>query len=200
MFLATPELDSFPFPPYMGDVTTLLNRWNHGDPEALKELLGVVHDELRHLASSLLRHERSDHTLQPTELVHEAYMRLVGLQEMPFDGRRHFYGAAASAMRRILVDHARQRNADKRGGPDLHKVPLEEILNRPVDLRLDFVRVDEALTALGAVAPDKARVVELRYFAGLSIQETADVMEIAPATVKRHWTFARAWLYRALSG
>ena len=102
-------------------------------------------------------------------------------------------------MRRILVDHARRRDADKRGGPDQLQVPLEEILNAPIDLRLDFVRVDEALTALASLAPDKARVVELRYFAGLSITQTADVMHIAPATVKRHWTFARAWLYRALS-
>jgi RNA polymerase sigma factor (TIGR02999 family) len=102
-------------------------------------------------------------------------------------------------MRRILVDHARQRNASKRGGPAAHSVPLEAILNLPVDLRLDFERLDEALDALDVVAPDKARVVNLRYFAGLSIQETADVLGIAPATVKRHWNFARAWLFRALS-
>lgn len=185
--------------PAMGDVTALLDRWNDGDAEALKELLAVVHDELRRLAGNLLRHERSDHTLQATDLVHEAYLRLSGLQEMPFEGRRHFYGAAAQAMRRILVDHARRRNADKRGGPDHHAVPLEAILNHPIELRLDFVRVDEALTALGTVAPEKARVVELRYFAGLSVSATADLMEISPATVKRHWTFARAWLFRALS-
>ncbi len=183
----------------MGDVTALLDRWNHGDGEALKELLAVVHDELRRLAGSLLRHERADHTLQATDLVHEAYLRLSGLQEMPFEGRRHFYGAAAQSMRRILVDHARRRNADKRGGPEQHAVPLEAILNLPVDLRLDFVRVDEALAALETVAPEKARVVELRYFAGLSVSATADLMEISPATVKRHWTFARAWLFRALS-
>ena len=183
----------------MSDVTALLDRWNGGDPEALKELMGVVHGVLRRLAGSLLRHERANHTLQPTELVHEAYLRLSGLRDMPFDGRRHFYGAAATAMRRILVDHARHRAAEKRGGPDAQKVPLETALNLPIDLRVDFVRVDEAITALAAVAPDKAKVVELRYFGGLSIQETADVMNIAPATVKRHWTFARAWLYRALS-
>lgn len=183
----------------MGDVTLLLHRWNNGDEGALKELLGVVHDELRRLAGSLLRRERADHTLQPTELVHEAYLRLEGLQEMSFDGRRHFYGAAAESMRRILVDHARQRNADKRGGPSPQQVPLEEVLHLPVDLRLDFERLDDALVELAEVAPDKARVVELRYFAGLSIQETGEVLGIAPATVKRHWTFARAWLYRALS-
>lgn len=183
----------------MSDVTELLDRWNEGDTEALKELLGVVHGELRRLAGSLLRHERADHTLQPTELVHEAYLRLTGLREMHLEGRRHFYGAAAESMRRILVDHARHRDAQKRGGPAMHTVPLEEALNLPVDLRLDFVRLDEALTALAAAAPEKARVVELRYFAGLSIQETAEVLDTPVSTVKRHWTFARAWLYRAMS-
>ena len=183
----------------MGDVTTLLARWNGGDAEALKELIGVVHDELRRLAGNLLRHERRDHTLQPTELVHEAFLRLTGLREMPIAGRRHFYGAAAEAMRRILVDHARSRHAEKRGGPHAQKVPLEQALNIPIDLRLDFERLDQAVTALASLAPAKAQVVELRFFAGLSIQETAEVMDISPATVKRHWEFARAWLYRALS-
>src|SRR6187551_2252719 len=132
----------------MGDVTKLLGRWNAGDADAFKELLAVVHSELRRLAGSLLRHERSDHTLQPTDLVHEAYLRLSGLRDMPLSGRRHFYGAAAEAMRRILVDHARQRTAEKRGGPDVRKVPLEAAFNLPIDLRVDFDRVDEAITAL----------------------------------------------------
>jgi RNA polymerase sigma factor (TIGR02999 family) len=182
----------------MGDVTTLIDRWNGGDPEALKELLGAVHGELRRLARGLLRNERSDHTLQPTELVHEAFMRLAGLQTMHIEGRRHLYGAAAEAMRRILVDHARARNAAKRG-TETRKAPLDEALALPIDLRQDFVRLDEALEQLAALAPEKARVVELRYFAGLSIEETAEVLKIAPATVKRHWTFARAWLHRDLS-
>jgi RNA polymerase sigma factor (TIGR02999 family) len=184
----------------MGDVTTLLDRWNQGDGDALKELLGVVHAELRRVAGGLLRHERPDHTFQPTDLVHEAYLRLSGLHGMPFSGRGHFFAAAAEAMRRILVDHARRRNAEKRGGPDRLQVPLEQILNLPIDLRVDFERLDDALTDLATLAPDKARVVELRYFAGLSIQETAEVLQIAPATVKRHWTFARVWLFRALGG
>ena len=182
----------------MGDVTELLARWNRGDGDALKELVAVVHAELRRLAGSLLRHERRDHTLQPTDLVHEAYLRLSGLRSMPLESRRHFYGTAASAMRRILVDHARERDAGKRGGGQV-RVPLETVLNLPIDLRVDFVRLDEALSALAAMAPDKARVVELRYFAGLSIQETAGVLQVAPATVKRHWTFARAWLFRELA-
>ena len=183
----------------MGDVTDLLDRWNGGDATALTKLLGIVHAELRQLAGSLLRRERPDHTLQPTDLVHEAYLRLAGLREMPLEGRRHFYGAAAEVMRRVLVDHARARSRHKRGGPAAQRVPLEVALNLPIDLRLDFERLDEAITALAALAPAKARVVELRYFAGLSIQETAEVMDISPATVKRHWEFARAWLFRALS-
>ena len=182
-----------------GEITVLLKKWASGDESALERLAPLVYGELRRQARRYMRHERADHTLQPTELVHEAYLRLEGLQDMPFEGRRHFYGAAAQAMRRILVDHARQRNAEKRGGPEQRRVPLEEILNLPVDLGLDFVGLDQALTALAALAPDKARVVELRYFAGLSIAETAQVMDIAPATVKRHWTFARAWLYHRLS-
>jgi RNA polymerase sigma-70 factor, ECF subfamily len=183
----------------MGHVTTLLARWNGGDAEALKELIGDIHTELRRLASGLLRHERADHTLQPTDLVHETYLRLEGLREMSFVNRAHFYGAAAEAMRRILVDHARRRNAGKRGGPARQDVPLEQVLNLPIDLRMDFERLDDALDALRTLSPEKARVVDLRYFAGLSIQETAEVLDVAPATVKRHWTFARAWLYRALA-
>jgi RNA polymerase sigma factor (TIGR02999 family) len=186
------------FPPHMKDVTSLLDGWNSGDRDALQQLLALVYPELKRLADGLLRNERSDHTLQPTALVHEAYIRLTGLREMRLESRRHFYGAAASAMRRILVDYARQRRAGKRGG-GAPRVPLEEALNAPVDLRLDFERLDEALEELAALAPDKARVVELRYFTGLSIQDTAELLEIAPATVKRHWTFARAWLFRALS-
>ena len=183
----------------MGDVTTLLDRWNEGDAGALQQLLAELYPQLKRLAEGLLRHERPDHTLQPTALVHETYIRLTGLREMRLDSRRHFYGAAATAMRRILVDYARQRRAEKRGGGDLQRAPLEEALNTPIDLRLDFERLDEALDELAAYAPEKARVVELRYFTGLSIQDTADLLEIAPATVKRHWTFARAWLYRALT-
>jgi len=184
----------------MSDVTALLDRWNAGDPDALKQLIGVVHGELRRLAAAQLRHERKDHTLQPTALVHEAYLRLTGLRDMPLTSRRHFYGVAAEAMRRILVDHARHRAADKRGGENAQRVPLDAVLNLPINLRLDFVRLDEALSALREHSPDKARVVDLRHFGGLSIEETADAMELSPATVKRHWAFARAWLYRALGG
>ena len=183
----------------MGDVTALLDRWNAGDPEAFNEVLAALYPELKRLAGDLLRRERSEHTLQPTALVHEAYIRLTEIREMRLENRRHFYGAAATAMRRILVDHARRRRAQKRGGLTTHRAPLEAALDAPVDLRLDFERLDEALDELCALAPLKAKVVELRYFVGLSIQDTADVLGIAPATVKRHWTFSRAWLTRALT-
>jgi RNA polymerase sigma factor (TIGR02999 family) len=183
----------------MNDVTALLEQWNDGDPDALRTLLDVVYAELRKVADGLLKNERADHTLQPTALVHEAYIRLTGVRGMRLESRRHFYGAAAMAMRRILVEHARQRNAIKRGGANLLRAPIEEALDAAVDLRVDFERLDQALEELSAVAPEKARIVELRYFAGLSIQETADLVGIAPATVKRHWTFARAWLHRSLT-
>ena len=184
----------------MGDVTTLLSRWNAGDGEALKELIAEVHAELRGLASGLLRHERPDHTLQPTELVHELYLRMAGLTEMPFSGRAHFYGAVAEGMRRILVDHSRRRNAGKRGGPHLHEVPLEDVLNLPIDLRVNFERLNDVLSELATLDPVKARVVTLRYFAGLSIGEIAELLEVSPATVRRHWAFSRTWLYQALGG
>ncbi len=182
----------------MSDVTTLLERWNRGDQAAYQDLLALLYDELRHLAQGLLRGERDGHTLQPTALVHEAYMRLIGLNQISIDDRRHFFGAAAGTMRRILVDHARQRRAHKRGGPDAQRVAVESLDDLASASGLDFEALDEALVALAAVAPEQAKVVDLRYFAGLSIEETADVMGLSPATVKRHWAFARAWLFRAL--
>jgi RNA polymerase sigma-70 factor (ECF subfamily) len=182
----------------MGDITRWLDRWHEGDANALDGLMHLVYGELHSLAGSLLRDERVDHTLQATALVHEAYLRLEGIREMRLENRRHFYGAAAQAMRRILVDYARRRKAAKRGGAEAERVPLESVLDAPVDLRLDFEQLDESLEQLAAVAPEKAKVVELRYFAGLSVDETAAVLDISPATVKRHWTFARAWLFRAL--
>jgi RNA polymerase sigma factor (TIGR02999 family) len=181
----------------VNDVTELLARWHRGDRDALAELMPLVYGELRRLAQHYMRREHGDHTLQPTALVHEAYLRLVGNDRRPFNNRVHFYGAAAQAMRRILVDHARRRRAQKRGD-DPAMVSLDSI-DAGVDLRRDIVALDEALTRLAAEAPQPARVVELRYFGGLSIDETAEVLGVAPATVKRHWTFARAWLHRALT-
>ena len=181
----------------MSDVTELLARWHRGDSTALAELMPLVYGELRMLAKHYMRREHSDHTLQPTALVNEAYMRLAGSGRRPFNNRTHFYGAAAQAMRRILVDHARRRRAQKRGDKPV-MVTLDSI-EVGVDLRQDLGALDEALTRLAAAAPQPARVVELRYFGGLSIDETAETLGVAPATVKRHWTYARAWLLRALS-
>lgn len=161
--------------------------------------MDAVYGELRDLAGHLLRGERSDHTLQPTALVHEAYLRLEGVREIRFANRRHFYGAAARCMRRILVDHARHRKAQKRGGAEVQRIPLADVADSLLDLRLDFEELDGALARLAAIDAQTAEVVELRYFAGLSIDETAELLEVSPATVKRHWTFARAWLFRALA-
>lgn len=183
----------------MGDITTLLERWALGDANAFKALMPIVYAELRGLADHYLRQERDGHTLQPTALVHEAYLRLAGIRDMQLQNRAHFYGAAAKVMRRVLVDHARQRQAAKRGGPSRSMVPLDDALEARVDFQLDLVALDEALNALEQTAADKARVVELRYFGGLSVDETAEYMDIAPATVHRYWAYARAWLYRRLS-
>jgi RNA polymerase sigma factor (TIGR02999 family) len=140
--------------------------------------------------------ERSNHTLQPTALVNEAYLRLAGTRSGRFDNRVHFYGAAAQAMRRILVDHARQRAARKRGH-DPVVLSLDDV-DPQVDLRHDLIALDDALNRLTEIAPRPARVVELRYFGGMSIDEVAELLDVAPVTVKRHWAFARAWLHRAL--
>jgi RNA polymerase sigma factor (TIGR02999 family) len=186
----------------MADVTRLLDRWNAGDAAAMPELLAAVYEELRHVADRVMRVERDGHTLQPTALVNELYLKFAGLRDLRLENRRHFYGAAAEAMRRILVDHARQRGALKRGGAEAVRVPLESV---PEDLLavasvVDFERLDDAMSALEAFAPEKASVVKLRYFAGLSIEDTADVLGISKATVARHWTFARSWLYREMRG
>ena len=183
----------------MTEITQLLERWGEGDREAFRALMPLVYDELRKLADFHLHHERHNHTLQPTALVHEAYIRLNGVREIRFESRAHFYGAAAHAMRRVLVDHARQRSAIKRGGPDRQVVTLASIdVATDVSLDVDLVALDEALERLAGFAPERARVVELRYFGGLSVDETAAFLNVSPATVKRRWTFARAWLLRAL--
>lgn len=182
----------------MGDVTGLLARWNRGDREAFEQLMPLVYAELRHLADHYMANERRDHTLQPTALVHEAYLRLTHVRNGRFANRVHFYGAAAQAMRRILVDHARQRRAVRRGS-DPTLLNLDGVQAGGIDLRFDLLAVNDALDRLATVAPRPAKVVELRYFGGMSIEEVAAFLEIAPATVKRHWAMARAWLYRALS-
>jgi RNA polymerase sigma-70 factor (ECF subfamily) len=179
------------------DITRLLTRWGDGDQSALGELMPVVYGEMRKLADSYMRQERRDHTLQPTALVHEAFLRLAETRRVAFENRVHFYGAAAQAMRRILVDYARSHLAEKRGHGSA-TVDLDQASDVGIDVRVDLVALDEALDGLAAVAPRPAKVVELRYFGGMSIDETAAFLDIAPATVKRHWAFARSWLYRAL--
>lgn len=175
--------------------TRLLIRWNQGDRNALDELLPVVYDELRRLARGYLHRERSEHTLQSTALVHEAYLRLVD-QNTDWQSRAHFFGVAAQMMRRILVDHARARNAAKRG--DGLKVTLDEGMALAEARSLDVLALDKALESLSAIDPQQGKVVELRFFAGLSIEETAEVLGISPATVKRDWSMAKAWLTRAM--
>lgn len=184
----------------MSDVTHLLRRWSDGDREALADLMPLVYDELHRLAGRHLRRERDGHTLQPTALVHEAYLRLAGLSEMRIADRAHFYGAAAGIMRRVLVDHARRRDAGKRGGPGLTVLPLDDSAEALVTATDDLVALDEALDGLARVAPAAVQVVELRCFGGLSVIEAGEYLGVSPATVKRHWKFARAWLFRALHG
>lgn len=180
------------------DVTRILGELSDGDRDALDRLLPVVYEHLRGLAQRELRRERADHTLSPTALVHEAYMKLVQLDRISWRGRAHFFAASAGAMRRILVSYARMRKAEKRGAGVSH-VPLESVVlaaqNRPGDL----IALDEALSKLEQLNERQARVVEFRFFAGMGLEETAEALDVSPPTVKRDWTVARAWLNRELS-
>ena len=169
-----------------------------GDGDALDRLLPVVYAELRRLAARYLKGERAGHTLQPTALAHEAYLRLVGQRDAGWQGRSHFLGVAARAMRSVLVDHARRRKALKRGGGET-PISLDATVIVAGSLPVAFDDLDRALDDLAKLSERQARVVELRYFAGLTIEETAEVLGISPVTVKRDWALARAWLYRELS-
>jgi RNA polymerase sigma factor (TIGR02999 family) len=180
-----------------GEVTRLLSNWSKGDPEARDAVFPLVYSELRRLAASYLRRERSDHTLQATALVHEAYLRLVEHEHANFQNRQHFFGAAAQLMRRILVDHARGRLAAKRGSGSI-RVELTEAIAMSQEQPAELLALDESLTRLAALDAQQARVVELRVFAGLSVEETSEVMSISPATVKREWAMAKAWLIRQI--
>jgi RNA polymerase sigma factor (TIGR02999 family) len=180
------------------DVTQLLVRWGSGDREALDELTPLVYNELRRLARSYLRRERPDHTLEGTALVHEAYFRLVDQQNVQFRSRTHFYALAAELIRRILVDHARSKIAAKRGGTAV-KISIDDALPPANEKDMDMVALDDAMKALAENDVQQSRIVELRYFAGLTIEETAEALEISPATVKRDWTMAKAFLKRELT-
>jgi RNA polymerase sigma factor (TIGR02999 family) len=180
------------------DVTGLLRRWSEGDEEALQKLMPIVYAELRRLAGHYLRLERPDHTLQPTALVHEAFLRLVGQKEVVWQNRAHFFGIAAQMMRRILVDHARRRKAAKRDAATYRVERTQPEAEAAFDRDPELLALDEALTQLEALDPKQARIVELRFFGGLTVEETAEVAGISTATVKREWRTARAWLRREL--
>ena len=179
-------------------VTALLVRWTDGDAAALDALMPLVYFELRKTAHALLRRERQDHTLQPTALVHEAWLRLVRQDRVSFDHRKQFFGLAAQVMRRILVDHARRTQASKRGGGIVMQT-LDEGMAASFDRTFDLLVLDEALTELGRVDARQAQLIELRYFGGLTIEEVADLMGLSPATISRGQRAAEAWLSRAMT-
>ena len=180
------------------DISTLLRAWSDGDQRALEKLTPVVYDELHRLASRHMRGERPGHSLQTTALVNEAYARLVDYKRMQWQDRAHFFAVSAQLMRRILVEHARRHNL-KRGGGVQH-VSLEETAVICKDQDVDLVALDDAMNALSQLDPRKVQVVEMRFFGGLSVEETAEVLKVSPVTVKRDWRGAKAWLYRELMG
>ncbi len=180
-------------------VTELLADWSHGDREALDQLMPLVYDELRRVASRYLRRERPGHTLQTTALVHDAYLRLVDQKDVHWENRAHFFSIAAEAMRRILVEHARSHRAAKRGGGEC-KLSLDEAVDWPQAQAVDLVALDDALTALRAIDSQKSRIVELRFFGGLTMEEIAQVLGVSLATVERGWHIAKLWLRREITG
>jgi RNA polymerase sigma factor (TIGR02999 family) len=184
--------------PASSDVTALLIEWSHGDEAALERLLPVIYDECRRIASRQLRREDRDHTLDPTALVHEAYLRLVDQRRSTWENRAQFFGVVGQVMRRILVDYARAKHAQKRGGGAV-LVSLDVAADQSDDARIaDVLAIDEALERLAVQDPDQVRIIELRFFAGLTVEETARVVGRSPRTIKREWSLAKAWLYREL--
>lgn len=181
------------------DVTEILERVRQGDKDAPARLMPLVYDELRRLADHYLRQERSDHTLQATALVHEAYLKLTDQTRVSWQNRAHFFGVAAQLMRRILVDHARQHLAAKRGGYQ-KKLSLDDAVGYMQRRDIDLIALDDALNALAKLDERQSRIVELRFFGGLTIEETAEALGVSPATVKVDWSMAKAWLRREISG
>ena len=184
--------------PSPGEATQLLIEWSGGDQAALEKLTPLIYDELHRLAGRLMRQERGGHTLQATALVHEAYVRLVDQRSMRWQNRAHFFAIAARLMRRILIDYARRRNYAKRGG-GAPRVSLDDVAVFSDERAAELVALDEALEALAAIDPRQSRVVELRFFGGLTVEETAEVLKISYDMVKREWATAKAWLYREMS-
>ena len=181
------------------EITRMLRQWSDGSLEALDNLLPLVYDELHRQAARYLRRENKDHTLQPTALINEAYLKLIDQREVNWENRTHFFAIAAQAMRRILVDHARTKHREKRGGDDA-KLSLDEALTFVADEKnIDLIALDEALTRLEMKDKQQTRIVELRYFSGLSLEETAEALNISRTTAARDWAMARAWLHRELT-
>lgn len=180
-------------------ITQILNDLKNGQRDSLDELLPIVYDELHRLAKSHLSRERGDHTLQPTALVHEAYLRLIGQAEVEWQNRAHFFGIAARLMREILIEYARMKNRKKRGGEFKTQIALDDVVSFNNQTQLDVIAVDEALTKLENLDERQARVVEMKFFGGLKIEEIAEVLDISPATVKREWSSAKLFLYKLLS-
>lgn len=178
------------------EITALLGKITDGSETAPGELLELVYDDLRRLAAAYMANERSDHTLQATALVHEAYMRLVDWKNVTWQNRAQFFAIAASIMRNVLIDHARARRANKRAG---HKLILDDAISIPEQRPIDLIALDEAIQSLEKVDPRQAKIVELRFFGGLSIEETAFILNVSESTVRREWTFAKAWFQRELS-
>jgi RNA polymerase sigma-70 factor, ECF subfamily len=179
-------------------VTDLLLKFNGKDEAVANELLPLIYNELKKIASNYLRRERSDHTLQPTALVHEAYLKMVDITQISWQNKAHFLGVAANQMRRILVDYARQHNAEKRGG-ELPILTLNEDIDKAIEQSTELIALDDALTELAKMDEVKAKIVELRYFGGLTVEETAEVLGVSAITIKRHWRMTKAWLYGQLA-
>jgi RNA polymerase sigma factor (TIGR02999 family) len=180
--------------PGMENITQLLIEVTNRNSAAVDVLLPLIYDELRSLAANYLRRERSNHTLEPTALVHEAYLRMVDQTQVNWQNRAHFFGVAAQMMRRILVDHARAHNAEKRG-QDFQKLSLDENIDKSDERSSELIALDDALATLSQMDEQKGRIVELRFFGGLSIDETAEVLGVSAPTIKRQWRMAKAWLY-----
>ena len=180
------------------NVTRLLIEWGDGNQQALEALVPLIYKELRNLAHNFLYRERPGHTLQTTALVHEAYLKLIDQNDARWQNRAHFFAIAAQAMRRILIDSARKHAAAKRGGPQA-ELSLDEVADIALEPDINLLKLDEALNELAKIDPRQSRIVELRYFGGLTIEETAEVISVSPATVKREWMMARAWLHQEIT-
>lgn len=183
--------------PSTEEVTQVLRELSDGHETAPERLMPLVYNELRRLAAGYLERERPEHTLQPTALVHEAYIRLVDWKNVSWQNRAHFFALAAQVMRRILVDHAREKKAEKRGGR-LARLALEEAVSFPQQRDVDLIALDDALKELALIDPTQSKIVELRFFGGLTIEDTAETMKVSPATIKREWAMAKAWLHKRI--